>query len=75
MYACQNAMKIVPGKKSPEVSAVLMAVMDWMEKTKHDYRDIDGITDEVAAAAIIEEYALQLFVYADSQDRQEIFNK
>lgn len=75
MYACQAAMKMVPGKKSPEVSALLIAVMDWLEQCKKEHRDVEGITDEVAAQALIEEYALQLFTYADAQDKAENFNK
>lgn len=75
MHACQAAMKIVPGKKSPEVSALLIAIMDWLEQTKKENNDTDGIMDEVAAQAIIEEYAIQLFTYADAQDKAENFNK
>ena len=75
MYACTVAMKIVPGKKPPDVSALLIALMDWLEETKKNHSDLDGITNETAAQAIIEEYAIKLFTYADAQDHAENFNK
>ncbi|KAF2896469.1 hypothetical protein ILUMI_09706 [Ignelater luminosus] len=75
MYACQVAMKSVPGKKPPEVTAILLAIMDWLEQAKKANTDSDGITNETAAQALIEEYAIQLFQYADAQDRAENFGK
>lgn len=75
MYACQVAMKSVPGKKPPEVTALLLAIMDWLEQTKKANTDSDGIANETAAQALIEEYAIQLFQYADAQDRAENFGK
>jgi len=75
MYACQVAMKSVPGKKPPEVTALLIAIMDWLEQAKKAHADLDGITNETCAQALIEEYAIQLFKYADSQDQAENFGK
>lgn len=75
MYACQVAMKSVPGKKPPEVTALLIAIMDWLEQTKKENPDNDGITNETCAQALIEEYAIQLFTYADKQDAEENFGK
>lgn len=75
MYACQSAMKLIPGKKPPEVSTLLIALMDWLEETKKTKHDVEGITNETVAQAMIEEYAMQLFAFADSQDRAENFNK
>lgn len=75
MYACQAAMKMLPGKKPPDVSALLIAVMDWLERTKKEHSDVDGISDEVAAQALIEQYAIQLFTYADEQDQLQNYNK
>lgn len=75
MYACQVAMKSIPGKKPPEVTTLLIAIMDWLEQSKKAHPDSDGITNETAAQALIEEYAIQLFQYADGQDQAENFGK
>ncbi|EFA03831.1 vacuolar protein sorting-associated protein VTA1 homolog [Tribolium castaneum] len=75
MYACQSAMKLIPGKKPPEVSNLLIALMDWLETTKKSHHDLEGITNETVAQAMIENYAMQLFTFADAQDRAENFNK
>lgn len=52
-----------------------MGLMDWLETTKKNMHDNECITNEVAAQAYIENYALKLFLYADGQDRAGIFNK
>ncbi|RZC34839.1 vacuolar protein sorting-associated protein VTA1 -like, partial [Asbolus verrucosus] len=75
MYACQSTMKLIPGKKPPEVSSLLIALMDWLEETKKTHHDVEGICNETVAQAMIEQYAIQLFTYADGQDRAENFNK
>ncbi|KAF7281443.1 vesicle trafficking 1 isoform X2 [Rhynchophorus ferrugineus] len=75
MAACRLALKMIPGKKSPETTALLGEILSWLEKTKDENRDNDGIRNETAAQAILEEYSLQIFNYAESQDAQEIYNK
>ncbi|XP_044750803.1 vacuolar protein sorting-associated protein VTA1 homolog [Coccinella septempunctata] len=75
MFACQRAMQLVPGKKPDSVSKLLIALMDWMEMTKKANLNNDGITNDTTAHALIEEYALQLFSYGDTQDRASNFNK
>lgn len=75
MYAVQSAMKIIPGPKSPEVSQLLIAIMDWLERTKTEKKDVEGISNEMCAQAIIEEYAIKLFNYAESQDKEARFDK
>lgn len=75
MAACRLALKILPGPKPPEVSALITALLDWLEQTKLANPDNEGITSEAAAHALIEEYALQLFNHGDQQDRAEIYNK
>lgn len=75
MYACQAAMKMLPGKKPPDVSVLLVSIMDWLEKTKKEQHDVEGIADEVTAQALIEQYAIQLFTYADEQDNLQNYNK
>lgn len=49
--------------------------MDWLEKYKKEHHDNETITNEVVAQAYLENYALKLFAYADSQDRAAVFNK
>lgn len=75
MAACLLAFKIVPGKKPPEVAEMIRALLDWLEQCRKENADNEGITNETAAHALIEEYALRLFEYGDQQDKAEIFNK
>lgn len=49
--------------------------MDWLEKEKKNLSDNEAITNDVAAQAHIENYALKLFLWADGQDRSGQFNK
>lgn len=75
MYACQYAMKSISGPKPPEVTKLLMAIMDWLEKTKEGHPELEGLTSDTTAQALIEEYAIKLFNYAESQDQAEVFDK
>lgn len=75
MAACRLALKMVPGKKSPECTTLIAEILNWLEKAKELNRGNDGITSETAAQAIIEEYAINLFEHAEKQDAAEIFNK
>lgn len=75
MYACQSAMKLITGKKPPEVTNLLVALMDWLEATKKEHSELEGISNETVAQAMIENYAMQLFSFADAQDRAQNFNK
>lgn len=73
LCALQNALKI--DKKSDEAKVFLMGLMDWLETTKKSMHDNESITNEIAAQAHIENHALKLFYWADSQDRAGVFNK
>lgn len=73
--AINLAMQILPDKRPPEVTGLISALLDWLEKTKKEHAQNDGIVNETAAQAIIEEYVLSIFNLADKQDRAEIFNK
>lgn len=73
LCALQNALKI--DKKSDEAKVFLLSLMDWLEKTKKVMHDNESISNEVAAQAYIENYALKLFYWADNQDRSGVFNK
>lgn len=49
--------------------------MDWLEKEKKVLQDNETVTNEVAAQAHLENYALKLFLYADKQDREGNYGK
>lgn len=49
--------------------------MDWLENIKKQQTENEAITNEVAAQAHLENYALKLFLYADKQDRDSNFGK
>lgn len=49
--------------------------MEWLETAKKENADNDSITNDVAAQAHLENYALKLFLYADKQDRESNFGK
>lgn len=68
-------MKAVPGSKPPEIAKLLMAIMDWLEETKSKNAQVEGVCNETTAHALIEEYALKLFSYADAQDNAEKYDK
>lgn len=73
LYALQAALKI--DRKSDEAKIMLKAIMDWLEKEKKRMADNEAITNDIAAQAHIENYALKLFLWADTQDRSAVFNK
>lgn len=75
MYAVQYAMRSVPGNRPPEVTQLLIAIMDWLERTKSEKADVEGIASETTGHALIEEYALKLFNFAETQDQAEVFDK
>lgn len=49
--------------------------MDWLEEQKKTLHSNEAISNEVAAQAHLENYALKLFMYADKQDREGNFGK
>ena len=51
-------------------------LMDSLEKTKKSMAATnEAFKDDIVAQALIEEYVLKLFSYADAEDRAERFNK
>ncbi|GLV38797.1 Vesicle trafficking 1 [Carabus blaptoides fortunei] len=74
LHALEVAMKIT-NTKAPEVSKMLISLMDWLEATKGTQSNNDGITSKMCAQATVENYALKLFKYADEQDRAENYGK
>ncbi|XP_058460445.1 vacuolar protein sorting-associated protein VTA1 homolog [Malaya genurostris] len=73
LYALQLGLKI--NSQGAEERKFLVSVMDWLEQTKKAHADNESITNEVAAQAYLENYALKLFLYADKQDRESNFGK
>lgn len=62
-------------KSSKEALAVLLPLMEWLEKEKTDKKENEAITNEVVASAHIENYAMKLFLTADKSDRAANFGK
>lgn len=73
LYALQTALTI--DKTSKEAKIFLVSLMDWLEKQKIALKDNDMITNETAAQAHFENYAIKLFNLADSMDRQANYSK
>ena len=73
LYALQTGLKL--SKKTPEETNFLLKLMDWLETTKKELRDNEAITNEVAAQAHLDNWALKLFLYADKNDRAANFGK
>ncbi|KAM7355154.1 vesicle trafficking 1 isoform 1-T3 [Cochliomyia hominivorax] len=73
LYALQVGLKITT--QQSEETKLLLAIMDWLEGIKKENSDNEAISNEVAAQAHMENYALKLFLYADKQDREGNFGK
>jgi len=73
LSALQAGMKL--DKSSKESLAVLLPLMDWLEKEKKVMKDNEAITHEVVGQAHVENYVMKLFQWADKEDRASRFNK
>ena len=73
LAALQTAMKI--DRKSKEAKAILIPLMDWLEKEKKVLSGNEAVTSEIVASAHIENYAMKLFEWADKEDRAARFGK
>lgn len=73
LYALQTGLKL--STKTSEETNFLMKLMDWLETTKKEMHDNEAITNDVAAQAHLENWALKLFLYADKNDRAANFSK
>lgn len=73
LAALQAGLKL--DKSSKEALAVLLPLMDWLEKEKKVLADDEAVTSEVVASAHVENYAMKLFGWADKEDRAGRFNK
>jgi len=74
MYVAQQGIKI--DSKSQEARKFLMGLMDSLDAMKKVNASVnEAFKDDIVAQAVIEEYTLKLFSYADIEDRAERFNK
>lgn len=73
LYALQTGLKL--STKSPKETNFLMKLMDWLETTKKELYDNEAITNDIAAQAHLENWALKLFLCADKNDRAANFGK
>ncbi|XP_011686931.1 PREDICTED: vacuolar protein sorting-associated protein VTA1 homolog [Wasmannia auropunctata] len=73
LYALQTGLKL--STKTSEETNFLLKLMDWLETTKKQQHDNEAITNDVAAQAHLENWALKLFLYADKNDRAANFSK
>ncbi|GFS00553.1 vacuolar protein sorting-associated protein VTA1 homolog [Elysia marginata] len=73
LYAMQHGMTI--DKKSPEARQFLVSLMDFLEQEKTRLKEEEAIHNEVAGQAHLENYAVNLFLYADTEDRAGRFGK
>ncbi|XP_014204426.1 vacuolar protein sorting-associated protein VTA1 homolog isoform X2 [Copidosoma floridanum] len=73
LYALQTGLKL--STKTTEETNFLLKLMDWLESMKKANHDNEAITNDVAAQAHIENWALKLFLFADKQDRASNFSK
>ncbi|KAF7395905.1 hypothetical protein HZH68_009955 [Vespula germanica] len=73
LYALQTGLKL--STKTSEETSFLLKLMNWLEMTKKELHDNEAITNDVAAQAHLENWALKLFLYADKSDRASNFGK
>ena len=73
VYALERGLKM--GSSSPEGKKLFVALMDWLEKTKTEQQNNEAVIQDIPAQVHLENYALKLFLWADSQDRAANFNK
>ncbi|BGP07131.1 hypothetical protein JCM10049v2_002961 [Rhodotorula toruloides] len=67
-YALQQGMSL--RTKDAESQAFMLGLMDKLEEMKAQHTSNDAFTDDVAAAAYIENFGLKLFSQADNEDRK-----
>ncbi|KAM0746616.1 DUF605-domain-containing protein [Meredithblackwellia eburnea MCA 4105] len=66
-YALQLAMTL--GPKEQESNQFLFTLMDKLETTKTELASNDAVSNDIAASAYVENFALKIFSQADKEDR------
>jgi vacuolar protein sorting-associated protein VTA1 len=69
----QRSLKI--DKSSEESKDFIIRLLNWLEFRKKELAENEAITNEAVAEAHIENYAIKLFKWADSSDRNRLHNK
>ncbi|XP_065057940.1 vacuolar protein sorting-associated protein VTA1 homolog [Rhopilema esculentum] len=75
LYCIQKA--IATDSKSPDCKKFLLTLMDALEKAKKDLagQGMEAVSNELVGQAHMEANALNLFTWADQEDRNSNFNK
>ncbi|XP_042189349.1 vacuolar protein sorting-associated protein VTA1 homolog isoform X1 [Callorhinchus milii] len=73
LYAVQTGLKL--DDKSPECRKFLGKLMDLLESMKKQLATEEAVSNDVVGTAHIEGTAINLFTYADNEDRAGRFNK
>ncbi|UYV76213.1 VTA1 [Cordylochernes scorpioides] len=73
LYALQTGLKM--DAKPKDSFTFLTRLMDWLETAKRQQAGNEAVSSEVVAQAHMENYALKLFLWADSEDRAGNFSK
>ncbi|XP_044172966.1 vacuolar protein sorting-associated protein VTA1 homolog isoform X2 [Acropora millepora] len=75
LFAMQKGIKI--DSKGKDSRAFLLEMMDQLEKKKKELssQGYEAVSDDVVAQLYIDEKALQLFLWADTEDRAAKFSK
>jgi ATP-dependent Clp protease ATP-binding subunit ClpA len=70
LAALEQAMTIKDIDNSKEATAVLLQLINWLEKTKQKMAGNPSLlTSHAQASAHLENYAMKLFTWADKEDR------
>nr|SVE73901.1 EOG090X0GPB [Daphnia atkinsoni] len=72
LHALQTGLSI---KKDKEDLSFLLALMNWLEKTKQEMKSNETVSNEIVAQAHMENVAVKLFNWADTEDRHKHYNK
>ena len=75
VYAIQKSLSMFGKKRPKEADMFLMGMMGQVEQMKMQLVGEEAITSEIVAQAHVESKALQLFTYADNEDRGGRFGK
>lgn len=73
LYALQQGL--VLDAKSKEALTFLTTLMTWLENVKKNLKSDETVANEIVAQAHVENHALKLFFWADSEDRLQHLNK
>ncbi|XP_072178092.1 vacuolar protein sorting-associated protein VTA1 homolog [Diadema setosum] len=74
-YAVEIAVKMKD--RPPEVTGYLVSLMDQLESQKKTLlaQGNEAVSNDLVASAHVENYALKLFSFADTEDRKGVSNK